>query len=31
VHLVRTMMDEASYRRGESRNHVRLVKKRVAE
>jgi len=31
VHLVRTMMDEVSYWREASRNHLRLVKKRGAK
>ena len=29
VHFVKTMMDEASYRREGDRNHVRLVKRRA--
>ena len=28
IHLVRTMMDEVSYRREENKNHMRLVKRR---
>ncbi len=28
IHLVRTMMDEVSYRREENKNHIRLVKRR---
>ncbi len=31
VHIVRTMMDEASYSREASRNHLRLIKKRVSQ
>ena len=28
IHLVRTMMDEVTYRREENKNHMRLVKRR---
>lgn len=28
IHLVRTMMDEVTYRREEDKNHMRLVKRR---
>ncbi len=28
IHLVRTMMDEVTYRREENKNHIRLVKRR---
>ena len=28
IHLVRTMMDEVTYRREEDKNHIRLIKRR---